>query len=138
MNIIRSENTCFGRPRIDGTRLEVYTVITDLFYADSIEEVVKDRGLSHDDLQKVVDYCRNMDCKIITKSYEKYCSGCILSTQHEGLYQQPLKLQKLDGDLYIDEQNNAIFVGSKEELEEELYGKPGWIIAAQVYEKWME
>ncbi len=138
MNIIRTEDTCFGRPRIEDTRLEVYNIISELFYSESMDSVIEERNLSRDDLKQVIDYCRNMNCKLITKPYEKYCSNCILSAQHEGLDPDSIKLQKLDEDIYTDENSKLIVFGNKEELEEELYGKPGWIMAAQVYERWIE
>lgn len=99
---------------------------------------MEERNFSRDNLRQIVDYCRNMDCKLITKPYEKYCSNCILSAQHEGLDPDSIKLQKLNKEIYIDENSQLIVFGKKEELEEELYGKPGWIMAAQVYGRWME
>lgn len=93
------------------------------------------RSFSRDQLRQVIDYCRNMDCKLITKQYEKYCSNCILSTQHEAFDPDSIKLKKLGEDIYTDQNSGGFFLGNKEELEEELYGKPGWIMASQVYER---
>lgn len=135
---MRTEDTCFGRPRIDGTRLQVYDIITDLLYAESLDEVTEERELSRDDLRKVVDYCRSMTCKQLIKPYEKYCSGCILSTQHEGFDPESIRLKQLDEDIYQDENSGSIFLGTKEELEEELYGEVAWVLAEQMYERWMK
>ena len=136
MGIIRSEDICFGRPRIENTRLEVYNVISDLYYHnEGIETYLSDnKNLSHNSLIDLVDYCKNLKCQIINKSYEKYCSGCLLSTLHENFNYKEINLQQLDEDVYIDDQKN-IYLGSKEEIENELYGKPGWIIASEVSEK---
>lgn len=136
MKVVRSEDICFGRPRIEDTRLEVYNVIVDLYHhTESIEAYLLDNeNLSQQDLRGIVDYCQNLKCQIINKSYEKYCSGCLLSTLHEDFKYKEINLQKVDEEVYIDDQKN-IYLGHKEEIENELYGKPGWVIASEVSKK---
>jgi uncharacterized protein (DUF433 family) len=74
--VIRSEDTCFGRPRLKDRRLEVYNIVSDLFYTDeSVEAYATERQIDQSVLLDVIRYCRDLKCKPITKSYEKYCSG---------------------------------------------------------------
>lgn len=135
MNINRSEHVCFGRPRINDSRLEVYTVISDLYYLDQpIDAYTAERGIDQDGIPELLDYCQNLKCQAIDKPYEKYCSGCLLSTLHEGFDYKAINLHKLDEDIYTDYQKN-VYLGNKEEIEEELYGKAGWIMASEVADR---
>lgn len=134
MNINRSEHVCFGRPRINDSRLEVYNIISDLYYLDQpIDAYTVERGISQDVISEVLDYCQNLKCQVMDKPYEKYCSGCLLSTLHES-FDYKIELQKLDEGIYTDNQKN-IYLGDKKEIEEALYGKAGWIMASDVSDR---
>lgn len=134
--IIRTEDTCFGRPRINGTRLEVYNIISDLYHLDkTLNEYLISRYISQIDVLDVIDYCQNLKCQIINKSYEKYCSGCLLSTLHEDFKYKEINLEEYNEHIYIDKDKKIITLGDKEDIEEELYGRPGWIMASEISAK---
>ena len=134
--IIRSEDTCFGRPRISDTRSEVYNIISDLYHPDkTLKEYLSNRYISQTDVLEAIDYCQNLKCQIINKPYEKYCSGCLLSTLHEDFKYKDFDFKKIDEEIFVDNDKKIIALGDKEDIEGELFGRPGWIMALEVSEK---
>lgn len=134
IKIVRNKSICNGRPTIDSTRLQVYDIISELKEGTTDEEINRillERGLSKEDASQILDYCGNLVCQEITKPYEKYCSGCILSTLHENYEYKQMDLRKIRDDVYT-KGNNIFFLGNKREIEEEEFGRPGWIIAERI------
>ena len=130
MEILRSKDICFGRPRINGTRLEVYNIISDLYHETNIDGYLKEHDFSRDDIKEIINYCKTLSCQSINHEYEKYCSGCILSTMHENFDYKEVNFKEIDYQTFIDNNNDKLIgFGDKRELEEEMFGKPGWVIA---------
>jgi len=130
--IVRSPDICWGRPRINGTRLQVYDVISDLEDEKNIDGYCERRGLNKNVLIQAVNYCKKLECQYIEKEYEKYCSGCILSTLHEDYNYKESNYEEIDTDLFMDKARNIIALGNKDEIDQEEFGRPGWVIANEI------
>lgn len=136
MIVTRTENICFGRPRVDGTRLEVYNVVSSLESSATIEEFQSDWNIPTKDLLEIVDYCKRLHCQKMSRTFEKYCSNCTLSNLHEGSAVDINSLDEISPGIFQDKTNpNFIALGEREELADELSGRPGWIIADEVWTK---
>lgn len=53
---------CSGAPRIEGKRITVYNIISDLFYNDDLVEYVRDFGLNVFEVKEAVDFCIAKKC----------------------------------------------------------------------------
>jgi hypothetical protein len=58
-----------------------------------------------------------------------------MSRWHEEPDRTAFNLKKIDEEIYMDEDTGMIALGSKEEIEEELFGKAGWEMASEVFKK---
>ncbi|HEY1054289.1 MAG TPA: DUF433 domain-containing protein [Emticicia sp.] len=133
MKIVRTENICFGRPRIDGTRLEVYDVISELSYSKNSKQYREERNFTRGDLLEIINYCKSLKCQEMKYPFERYCSGCILSTLHENYDYKSIDFEEMGKEIFIDSNNsNLMALGDKSDLQDEFSGKPGWIIADSI------
>lgn len=60
MSIETSENTCGGRPRVAGTRIEVYQVY-DLVEATDVSTAADELNLSADEVRGALDYYKTYE-----------------------------------------------------------------------------
>lgn len=133
MVIVRTKDISFGRPRLNGTRLEVFNIVSDLFNTSDVSHYLEEYNISYNDAIEIVNYCKTLKCQEINEPFEKYCSGCVLSTLHENFNYKQIELQELTKELFKDKNRpNFIAIGKKSEIEDELYGKPGWILANEI------
>lgn len=131
--IIRTRDVCNSRPRIIGTRLEVYNVVSDLYSNTmSLKEYAQEREVSLPILLEALNYCRNLECQKTTDPSDKFCSGCILSTLNENYDFKKNDMIKIDDGIYKDMIKDYIGLGEKDELKEEEFGRPGWIMASKI------
>lgn len=132
--VIRTSEVCFGRPRIINTRLEVYNIVSDI-ETMTMNEIVKyceDWEIDLMSVTSAVDYCKKLECQKIQFPFERYCSGCILSTLHEEYNYNIPSLEKIDNEIFYDKDNNVYLIGDLDDLQEEEFGRPGWIIANRI------
>ena len=72
-HIGRSELVVFGMPRILGTRLTVYNIVTDLTY-QSVETVSTERNLEPAILAEALAYCASQSCG--SDPQNAFCTEC--------------------------------------------------------------
>jgi uncharacterized protein (DUF433 family) len=139
-NIIIDPHICSGSPTIRGRRLTVYNVITKIHYEESLETTLGDYEISLDEAKDAVDYCTKLKCQ---KDAEliKFCDGCILRTlQDESKFDKEnyreIHDKGSDSTFTISKTGNEIFIGTLQELEDDSFGKAGWLLALEVQKKY--
>lgn len=68
---------CKGSPRIGGTRITVYNIISRIYLENDIEIACEDLRITIEEAEKAILYCESLCC-INDKSLINFCSGCIL------------------------------------------------------------
>jgi uncharacterized protein (DUF433 family) len=126
-NIVCTEGTLAGSPRIDGRRLAVSDVVGFLRNYGSLQEVISDYELTISDIRQALHYCSMLQCKEDKPAV--FCHNCSLRREQEG----PLDISNLEevalDDLTFVKSDNLVFLGSKDELLDEWQGQNWWKIA---------
>jgi uncharacterized protein (DUF433 family) len=128
------KNISFGMPTLKGRRLTVYDIVTKLFYEDTIEEAIEDYGISLLEAKSAIEYCMNLNCQTDIDRIH-YCDGCVLRTIEEKWKFKGEDYIQIDEQLTVSKDGKTVFLGKIDELEEEQFGKPGWVIASEIYPK---
>jgi uncharacterized protein (DUF433 family) len=130
-------NKCFGQPSLSGRRLTVYDIVTKLYYERSIEIALLDYDISLEDAKEALNYCFRMRCQT-EKNSVNFCDGCILRTIQEGKVFPDKKFSEfmINKEIVtVDKDRLMFFLGEKDELENDLFGKVTWMIAEEVLKK---
>jgi len=126
----------FGQPTLKGRRLTVYDIVTKVYFEDSIEMVLADYEIGITELNTAVNYCRSLSCKE-DETLLKFCDGCILRTLQDGWnFTKSNYIQIINKEnktIVISKDNQEIFLGTLEELENSDFGKVTWLIADNIY-----
>jgi uncharacterized protein (DUF433 family) len=130
-NIIRTKDIAFGRPRLNGTRLEVFNIISDVKNSTSFYQYLEEREITKEEVIEAKDYCQSLKCQKIENDFEKYCSNCLLSTLHEQ-YNYRKNFEKIDDGVFKDTEDGTIYLGTLEELKDQEFGYPGWVLAGSI------
>ena len=128
--IVCTEDTLSGSPRIIGRRLAVGDVISLLKGYGTLEEVINDFELPILQIRQALQYCSKLQCK--TDKPAVLCHNCSLRRQQEG----SLDISGIDeirGDkvTYV-KGDNSIFLGSMEELLQDWNGENWWEAATDL------
>lgn len=120
----------FDRPQID------YDVVTKIYYEDNLAISLEDYEISVEDAASMVKYCSSLECQKDERLI-RFCGGCILRTLQDewGFNRENAREFSIgldDSKLTISKDNEDIFVGSIEELEEDGFGLMVWMFAKQL------
>jgi uncharacterized protein (DUF433 family) len=141
MNLIEcNKNKSFGQPSLIGRRLTVYDIVTKIYYESYIEIALDDYDITLEEAKAATNYCKTLLCQE-DQNRIHFCDGCILRTLEEGWnfnkddYKE-IKCNKSNETITISKDGNEIFLGNIQELEDSEFGKVGWLLAAEIIEKY--
>jgi uncharacterized protein (DUF433 family) len=129
-DIVCTEGTLFGSPRINGRRLAVGDVVSFIKNYGTLEQVTKDYELSVSQIKQALQYCSNLQCK--TDKPKVFCHNCSLRRQQEGSLDISNLEEIKDDETSFVKDDNSIFLGSMNELLEDWNGKDWWTIATDL------
>ena len=129
-DIVCTEGTLFGSPRINGRRLAVGDVVSFIKNYGTLEQVTKDYELSVCQIKQALQYCSNLQCKI--DKPKVFCHNCSLRRQQEGSLDISNLEEIKDDETSFIKGDNSIFLGSMNELLEDWNGKDWWTIATDL------
>lgn len=134
-NIVINKQISSGAPTIQGRRLTVYNVVTKIYYEDSLKTALEDSEISIDEAKDAVNYCSSLKCQE-DPDLIKFCSGCILRTLQDEWnfnkeYYREFYDKGSDSKFTISKDGNQIFIGTIQELEDQSFGKAGWLLALE-------
>jgi uncharacterized protein (DUF433 family) len=127
-------NICGGSPTLDGRRLTVYDIVTKIYYEETLEIALEDYEITLEEASAVTEYCLNLNCKNDLKR-KQFCNGCILAAIDEGWTFDKSNYEQINDKLTVLKAGGLIFLGTIQELEDEQFGRPGWLIAEEIYPK---
>ena len=129
----------FGTPALKGRRLTVFDIVTMVLYSDTVQEALEDYRISWQDAMDATVYCVNLRCQS-DKTRVQYCDGCLLRTFDEGWHFDKTNFKEYKGDdnIVISKEQDIMFIGSLQELEDSEFGRVTWLNAIDVHKKLME
>ncbi|WP_426585387.1 DUF433 domain-containing protein [Mucilaginibacter sp. R-33] len=130
--IVCNKNICFGMPILKGRRLTVYDIVTKIYYEDILNIALEDYGISIAEAKAATNYCMHLHCQQ-DESRGQFCNGCILGTIEDGHSFNKDDYNQISDKLTMSKDGQLLFLGSIEELDDEMFGKPGWAIASEIY-----
>jgi len=127
-NIVCTEHTISGSPRIDGRRLAVGDVVS--IVRDSLQHALDGHELTLDQIKQALSYCATLQCK--SDNPLVFCHNCSLESARAG----PLDIADLEEvtsrDSVFVRGDNFVFLGSMQELLEDYRGQDWWVIATDL------
>jgi uncharacterized protein (DUF433 family) len=133
--IVRTADTCFGRPRLAGSRLTVIDVVEGIYNEghNGYRIYAADFDLSDDDINACLKYCANLDCQKTAEYNSRFCNRCVLDTdKHTEYYGEAEEINLPDGGAIVQITPGAVFLGSLSELWESEAKVKGWLIAQEI------
>ena len=94
------DDICCGMPRITGTRLTVYNVVSSVHDSGLAEFIKNWDYVSLEAIDEAVDYCRSRHCE--KDNSTQFCDGCSLRADDDDDFDQYLKewgTPKMPGDI---------------------------------------
>ena len=128
--IVCTEDTLSGSPRIIGRRLAVGDVISFLKGYGTLEEVIKDYELTISQIRQALQYCSTLQCK--KDNPKVFCHNCSLRRQQEGSLDISNLEEVRDDEGTFVKGDNSIFLGSMSELLQDWNGENWWTIATDL------
>jgi len=129
-DIVCTEHTLAGSPRINGRRIAVGDVVNFVKNYGTLEEVIKDYELTISQIRQALQYCATLQCK--NDKPKVFCHNCSLSRQQEGpLDTSDLEEVEINETIFV-KGDNSIFIGSMDELLEAWEGQDWWTIATDL------
>ena len=123
--IVCTEHTLSGSPRIDGRRLAVGDVVS--IVDDSLSQALDSHELTLSQVKQALSYCATLQCK--RDNPLVFCHNCSLE---KPLYIADLQeVVREDNSVFVKGENFH-FLGSMEELLEDLRGHDWWVIATDL------
>ncbi|WP_277228629.1 DUF433 domain-containing protein [Hymenobacter sp. YC55] len=80
--IVLTEKILWGQPRLDGRRLAVGDIVSQVDMNDSIHVAAEDYGITLQQIKQALHYCRTLQC--VKDSPIKFYHNCTLRVQQEG------------------------------------------------------
>lgn len=139
-NIVINPLISSGAPTIRERRLTVYDVVTKIYYEDSLGMALEDYEITIEEAKDAVNYCSTLKCQQDPELI-KFCSNCILRTlQDEWEFNKEDYREIYDKDsnstITISKDGNEIFIGTLHKLEDDFFGKAGWLFALEDKKKY--
>lgn len=80
--IVITENCLWGQPRLEGRRLAVGDIVSQVDINSTIYEALQDYEITLQQARQALHYCRTLQC--IKDKPIKFCHNCTLRVQQEG------------------------------------------------------
>lgn len=80
--IVITEDTLWGQPRLDGRRLAVGDIVSHIDINNSLHIAAEDYDISLAQARQALLYCRNLQC--VKDNPLKFCHNCTLRVKQEG------------------------------------------------------
>ncbi|MDU0368764.1 DUF433 domain-containing protein [Hymenobacter endophyticus] len=80
--IVITENVLWGQPRLEGRRLAVGDIVSQVDINSTIYEALQDYEITLQQARQALYYCRTLQC--IKDKPIKFCHNCTLRVQQEG------------------------------------------------------
>lgn len=80
--IVITEDTLWGQPRLEGRRLAVGDIVSQVDVNSSAFEAAKDYDISLQQTRQALHYCRTLQC--VKDNPIKFCHNCTLRAQQDG------------------------------------------------------
>jgi uncharacterized protein (DUF433 family) len=129
-NIVCTDHTLGGSPRIDGRRIAVGEVVSFVQNYDTLQEVIEGFDLTIPQIRQTLQYCSALQCK--NDKPKIFCHNCSLRRQQVG----PLDISNWEEikeeDVTFVKRDNVIFLGSMEELLKDWQGEDLWLVATDL------
>ncbi len=129
-DIVCTDGTLGGSPRISGRRLAVGDVVSFIKSYGTLREVMDDYELTLSQIRQALQYCSNLQCKQDKPTV--FCHNCSLRREQEGPLDISNFQEMTSGDTKFVQSDNSIFLGSMDELLDDWQGQDWWIIATDL------
>lgn len=126
-NIVSTKDVLMGAPRIEGTRISVYDIVSSLWHDRDIEQYSNDFEITQEEIKDAIVYCKNLKCQ--KNNVTKFCNGCILNSINE----KEIIYNQIYDDLFVNQGDNFFIAESISDLENEEFGFAGWYRAECIY-----
>lgn len=127
--IVCTEHTLGGSPRLEGRRLAVGDVVSILTYG-SLAEAVEDYALSQWQVKQALQYCAVQQC--IADKPVVFCHNCSHDKRRAAVL-DIADLEEIETDSgMIVRGNGMLFLGTMAELIVDWYGEDRWLIASDL------
>jgi len=80
--IVLTEDYLWGQPRLEGRRLAVGDIVSQVDINDSIFQASEDYEISLQQIRQALLYCKTLQC--VKDSPVKFCHNCTLRVQQDG------------------------------------------------------
>ncbi|WP_073288442.1 DUF433 domain-containing protein [Hymenobacter psychrotolerans] len=80
--IVITENILWGQPRLEGRRLAVGDIVSQVDINSTIYEALQDYEITLQQARQALHYCRTLQC--VRDKPIKFCHNCTLRVQQEG------------------------------------------------------
>jgi len=122
-NIVCTEGTLSGSPRIEGRRLSVGDIVF-FVHSDGLEYTVTNYEVDAETIQQAIEYCAHQQC--IKDEPYRYCHNCTLRAQQEpALDLSPYQEITSKGITFV-KGPNEMFMGTLEEFKQQELGTQWW------------
>ncbi|HEX8327763.1 MAG TPA: DUF433 domain-containing protein [Hymenobacter sp.] len=126
--IVCTEDTLWGSPRVDGRRLAVGDVVSIVH--DSLHHALDSHELTLSQIKQALSYCSMLQCQADNPLV--FCHNCSLRSKQEGPLDTSDLEEVISGDSVFVKGENFMFFGSMEDLLEDYCGYDWWIIATDL------
>jgi len=127
--IISTQDTCWGAPRLNGRRLTVFDVVSGVYVSKSISAYVNEFGLKIEDVLTALKYCSEQFCK---ERSLNFCSGCVLRYIKDLGTEKREEIEEIfndDGSSFLKIDGTRYYLGSKNEYNQQKAGMVTWALA---------
>ena len=128
--IVCTEDTLWGSPRVDGRRLAVGDIVSSVEIYGTLQEVMSDHELTRSQIGQALQYCSARQC--LRDKPKVFCHNCSLRRQQEGPLDTSDLKEVTDGDSVYVKGENFISFGTMADLLDDWNGKDRWIIATDL------
>jgi len=124
-----------GSPKLVGRRLTMNNVVVGLgSYSANVIEYLDEFEISKEEALQSLKYCKTLQCNI--DNPDNYCDGCILRSINEN---NSYNVNNNDASQeFIKINESYYFLGSGQELIDDQFGIPTWLLAEELYESLKE
>jgi uncharacterized protein (DUF433 family) len=127
-DIVCTEYTLFGSPRIDGRRLAVGDVVS--IVSDSLHHALDGHELTLSQVKQALGYCATLQCK--SDNPLVFCHNCSLRRQQEGSLDTSGLEEVISGGSVFVKGDNFIAFGSMQDLLDDWNGYDWWTTATDL------
>ncbi len=135
--VVRNKDVLGGSPTVNGRRINIFNLISGLWYSSFVGDYLKDMEISESDAVDALSFCKAKLC--VSHHDLDYCEHCLLGY----LQEQNTDINTADLEKYtVSGSNCVVNINGVEvahlhpyEPEDIVEGRPGWILAAQLLQE---